>query len=306
MRFHPLLALPALANLTLGSLEAQILGPSFAADYSFTSLGTPNAVLAPLGGINFKPGDTNTLLLGGSANNTGGQIYEVPVTRDSSGHIVSFAGPGVATISAPNIDGGLAFSNDGVMFVTTFSNHRLPQYLPGSTTPDRDISLATFGLAGSVGTCQFVPSGFPGAGQFKIASYNGDDWYDVVLNLAANGTYDITSATQTATGINGPEGIVYVLGGNAGFTSDSVLICEYSAGTVGAYEIDANGDPIVSTRREFMTSLNGAEGAVIDPVTGDFLFSTFGGTNQVLVISGFDLPSVFAPGRSTHRAACPP
>ena len=38
--------------------------------------------------------------------------------------------------------------------------------------------------------------------------------------------------------------------------------------------------------------LTGAEGAVIDPLTGDFIFSTFGGGNEIDVISGFTV----APG----------
>jgi hypothetical protein len=51
------------------------------------------------------------------------------------------------------------------------------------------------------------------------------------------------------------------------------LLSEFSAGEIGAYDIDANRDPILATRRDFLTGLTGAEGAVIDPLTGDFLFS---------------------------------
>jgi hypothetical protein len=40
-----------------------------------------------------------------------------------------------------------------------------------------------------------------------------------------------------------------------------------------------------------VTGLTGAEGALIDPVTGDFLFSTFGGGDKVIRISGFEAPS---------------
>ena len=36
--------------------------------------------------------------------------------------------------------------------------------------------------------------------------------------------------------------------------------------------------------------MNGAEGAFIDPVTGDFLFSTFGGGDRVVSIQGFSAP----------------
>lgn len=39
-----------------------------------------------------------------------------------------------------------------------------------------------------------------------------------------------------------------------------------------------------------MTGLSGAEGAAIDPLTGDFLFSTFGGGDRVIVVRGFAAP----------------
>jgi hypothetical protein len=69
-----------------------------------------------------------------------------------------------------------------------------------------------------------------------------------------------------------------------------MLVSEYSAGQVAAYAVDAHGDPIVSTRRTFIADLSGADGAYIDPVTGDFLFSTFGNGDRVVVVSGFAKP----------------
>ena len=43
--------------------------------------------------------------------------------------------------------------------------------------------------------------------------------------------------------------------------------------------------------RLFVARLTGAEGAAIDPLTGDFLFSTFfGGGNQIIVVRGFSAP----------------
>lgn len=208
-------------------------------------------------------------------------------------------------MTAPNIDGGIAFSSDGVVFVTTYSNNHLLQFLPGSTTPDLDINLNTLGVASSVGTCQFVPAGFPGAGKFKLASYNASQWYDVDLVQNAAGTYDIAAVTATVNPGGGPEGIVYISGGNPGFSIDSVLVSEYSAGAVRAYDIDANGDPIPTSRREFITGLAGAEGAVIDPVTGDFLFSTFGGGNKVIVVSGFDQTAIFCGGKANSQGCTP-
>lgn len=48
---------------------------------------------------------------------------------------------------------------------------------------------------------------------------------------------------------------------------------------------------MVGTAQNVITGLSGAEGAFIDPVTGDFLFSTFGGGNQVIRLSGFPAPT---------------
>lgn len=62
-----------------------------------------------------------------------------------------------------------------------------------------------------------------------------------------------------------------------------------------AYEIDENGLPIPATARNLVTGLTNAEGAAVDPVTGDFLFSSFGGGNQVYRVTGFiPEPSTYA------------
>jgi hypothetical protein len=55
----------------------------------------------------------------------------------------------------------------------------------------------------------------------------------------------------------------------------------------------------VGTRTDFITGLSGAEGAFIDPVTGDFLFSTFGGGNSVIRVSGFAVPPAVPDAEST-------
>jgi hypothetical protein len=125
----------------------------------------------------------------------------------------------------------------------------------------------------------------------KASSWSGGQWYDLTLSPDGSGTYDITSASLVLTLPGGPEGFVFVSGANPDFGVDSLLIDEYSAGNVAVYDLDANGDPILATRRDFITGLSGAEGAAIDPLTGDFLFSTFGGGNKIVVVQGFtELP----------------
>lgn len=273
--------------------HAIAIGGDFAADYSFLDLGTPGGVTAPLGGLTFL--DSDTLLIGGAANGASGVIRSIDVTRDGGGHITAFSGTSAAFSTAPNIDGGLEFGPGGVLFYTGYSNNVLGQIKPGSTTPDKIIDLSPLGVVSSVGTLTFVPAGFPGAGLMKMASYNGGQWYDITLAPDGLGTYDVIDVTLRATPGGGPEGIVYVQDGNPDFLLDSVLISEYSTGEVGAYEIDANGDPIVGTRRDFITGLSGAEGGVYDPFSGDFLFSTFGSSNQVIVVQGFTVPQEEEP-----------
>jgi hypothetical protein len=261
-------------------------GPDFAASYSCNDLGTPTDVPGLLGGITFL--DSNTLLIGGNANNAAGVIRQIDVVRGAGNHITGFAAPSTAFSTAPFIDGGLAFGPGGVLFFTGFPNNTFGQIEPGSSAPDKTITLS--GVSSSVGTLAFVPDGFAGAGQLKIASYNGQTWYTGTLTPDGSGTFDLTTELETTIS-GGPEGIVYVDGANAGFEdNDSVLVSEYSANAVGAYVIDDNGDPEAATRRSFLSGLSGAEGAVIDPLTGDFLFSTFGGGNRIIVISGFIAP----------------
>jgi hypothetical protein len=88
----------------------------------------------------------------------------------------------------------------------------------------------------------------------------------------------------------GPEGFVYIDAANPALGVNSMLISEYSAGAVGAYQVDDMGNRLVATRRTFLSGLSGAAGAAIDPVTGDFLFSTFGGGSRVVRVSGFLAP----------------
>lgn len=278
--------------------NGQTLGPDFVNNYSVIDLGLPAGVPASLGGVAFL--DNNTLLIGGNANQASGAIYSIGLTRDPiSNFINGFSGPATFFASAPNIDGGLAFGPGGVLFYTGFPINVIGQIMPGSTAPDKIISLSG-NVASSVGALQFVPAGFAGAGQMKVASFNTSAWHSVEITPDGNGTFDLTAFSSAIPLIGGPEGIAFVNGANPGFGVNSVLISEYSDNAVGVYEIDSNGDPILGTRRIFLTGLSGAEGAAIDPVTGDFIFSTFGGGNRVVVVTGFTV--VPEPGSASLAA----
>lgn len=280
--------------------HGQVVAPSFAANYTAVNLGSVPGLPGFYGGLTLLDGDVNTLLIGGSANGPSGAIYSVGLTRDVDGHITGFSGPATHFADAPYIDGGLAYGPDGVLFYTGYPTNTLGQIKPGSTAPDKVINLAAEGVAHSVGALGFVPATHPGAGQFKLLSYNSYNWYTGVLTPDGSGTFDLTSVILETTIVGGPEGFVYVPLGSPDFANPTVLVSEYQAGKVGAYDVDANGDPILGTRRDFLTGLGGAEGAFIDPVTGDFLFSTFGGGDRVVAVRGFAQPE--PPSVPDHSA----
>lgn len=297
------LALPILLGLsgslaTLNDAHALALGSDFSADYTATSLGSVPGLPPLYGGLIFL--DSDTLLIGGNANTAAGNFYTIDITRGSGGHITGFSGTATAfgDVGEYN-DGGIAFGPDGVLFTSRWPVNQLGQTKPGSTDEDKIIDLAPLGVAGSHSALNFVPTGFGGAGGLRLVSYSGGQWYEATLAPDGLGTYDLSLVTRidldsSASGIQnvpgGPEGFVYIAAGNAGFSANSMLIAEYLAGNVAAYQVDANGNPLVNTRRDFLTGLTGAEGSVIDPVTNDYLFSTFGGGNQIVRVQGFLAP----------------
>jgi hypothetical protein len=283
-----------LAALLGAPANAQVpaLSPPFTSSYAVNVIGTPAGVPPRFGGLTLKAGTTDKLLLGGEANAATGALYEVTVARDPQGHISGFVGTATRYTDAAYNDGGVVYGPGNVLFLARWPVNELGQTKPGSTTTDKIISLGPLGIESSLVAQRFVPPGSPGSGRLKLVSYGGGAWYDATVTPDGSGTYDLVGVKEvTASRLSGGAvGFVYVNRGSAQFTRSSLLVSEYSAGQVAAYEVDANGDPIVSTRRTFITGLGGADGAFIDPVTGDFLFSTFGGANQVVVVSGFAKP----------------
>ena len=156
--------------------------------------------------------------------------------------------------------------------------------------PDKVINLAPLGVTGGGGSIGFVPPGFPGAGSMKLVSWGGGGWYHCEFAPDGNGTFNITSASLRAT-ISGPEGIAFVPPDSPVFPPNSVLIVQYGYSKVVTAPLDANGDPIMAQSQDFIRNLPQAFGACIDPVTGDFLFDTWGGSSEVTRVSGFATPT---------------
>ncbi len=287
----------AVAGLGLASPSlAQVIQPPFDASYTFVDLGSPPGVPQSLGGLTIRASEPNVLYIGGSANSMAAKVYAVSLSRDAAGHIIGFGcGDAVTLCNAPGvnggIDGGLEFGPGGVLFYTTYADNRLGQVKPGEVDPASLIDLSAAGVASSTGALRFVPAGFPGAGRLKLLSYNTGFWYDTTVTSLPNGTYQLGPISPHINIGGGPEGIVYVAAGSPEFGSNAVIVSEYATGRIVTYDINANGDPLPRSRRVLMTGLSGAEGAAIDPITGDFLFSTFGGASRVLAVRGFDAAS---------------
>lgn len=289
------------------------LTPEFSADYSIVDLGPVPDVPNPFGGLTLLPDDSNTLIIGGNANNSSGVLYSIQVSRDMDGHIDGFVGTSLEYATAPYNDGGVVFGPNDVLFASRWPVNELGQYLPtslpGAVAADKVIDMAALGVAQSHAAINFVPPGFGGAGQMKLVSWSGGQFYTATFSPDGFGLFDITSVTQETTLPGGPEGFVWVPQGSPGFPNPSMLVSEFSADTVGTYEVDGSGNPILATRRDFITDLDGAEGAFIDPTNGDFLFSTFGsGSDRVILVKGFvppvPEPSTFVLGAIGLLCVC--
>lgn len=284
MKFR-LLSLAICCSIS-GLALSQSIDPFYSGDYTFTDLGSVAGVPSNYGGLTLLAGNPNKLLLGGSANNAAGMLYVVDVVRDVDGHIVGFSGSATVYAEAPYNDGGVTYGPNGVLYASRWPVNELGMYLPGSTTPDKVVDLAALGVANSHSALVWGPGARTYANRLKLSSWSGGQFYDATYSFDAFGMVDILSVTQTATLTGGPEGIVYVPYGSPLF-GDSMLVAEYSAGNIATYDVDANGDPIVASRKTFMSGLTGAEGAFVDELTGDFLFSTFGGGDRIIRVSGF-------------------
>ena len=268
------------------SNHAQVIGAEFSSDYSAFNLGSVSGVPTNYGGLTIRPDEPNFLYIGGAANQNGAAVYRAPVFRDADQFITGF---GQATLfsEAPNIDGGLVFSPTGTMLFTRYSMNEIGQVAAGSNTMTISQPLAPLGVASSVGSLNFIPSGFAGAGDMLVVSYNANRVYRLPYT-EVDGIYTFLDAIHEVQISGGPEGITHVPLGSPVFgQTPHVLVSAYSANTIVAYELDANGLPIPDSARSMVTGLTNAEGAAVDPLTGDFLFSSFGGGNQIYRVSGF-------------------
>lgn len=272
-----------------------VFSPEFAPLYAVYELGPPPSVPNPLGGTVILRDHVDELLIVGASEYATGAIYRVPIRRDACGHIVGFEGSSTRLGDAPYADANLLQTSDGASLLYTgwsvseFSQWSLTTYAPLWT-----VSLPTLGLAGdSAGGFGQVPRALPGRGGYRIVGWPDGRWHEFSLASDA-GTWSVTGVTYTGTALSrGPGGFAYVPAGSPGFPRQSIILAEWSVGSVAVYEVDDDGNPEAASRRDFFSSFPRPWGAYFEPETGDFLFLTWGRPGQpdsLFVVQGFERP----------------
>ena len=266
-----------------------LLESPFDQHYGCRDFGQVPGVPSEAGGVTFSLDDPDVLLIGGRANHPQGRLYAIRVTRGAECHVNGFAEDTATEVATARYnDGGLAYGPDGVLFAAQWPENVLAQYFMGSAAPDIATNLGGFGVGpSSIAGLAFVPPEFAGEGALKIVTWEDGDWFTLDIEAEPTGGFNILSADAGPTLGGGPEGIVYVSADSPGIDVDSILVAEYSNGSVALYEAGDQGDPVVDTRVDFITGLEGALGAHIDYTAGDFLFSTFGGGDRLIAVRGF-------------------
>jgi hypothetical protein len=286
-------AAPCAGAMTTTPASCAALGVTvdaqFAGKYTCFDLGpVPGLPMNKYGGLTLTPDRcSGSLLIGGDANLASGKLYAVPVGRDADGHVAGFTGPGLVHADAPYNDGGITFGPNQILFFARWPSNELQQTRAGSTVADRVVDLAMFGVAHASASLAFVPPGLPAAGALKLVAWGGGEWYTLAVHPDGD-VFAVDAAKQDLTLPGGPEGFVYVAAGSPLFEKSSLLVSEWTANAIAAYQVDDQGNPVLATRRRLLTGLQGAEGAYRDPATGDFFFSTWGASvDRVIVVRGF-------------------
>jgi hypothetical protein len=256
-------------------------------NYILRDLGAPPGVPARLGGVVMNPDDPSKLWIGGYANDADGGLYEIGIVRDTSNRIIGFEGTATRIMDAAYNDGGIIIGPSGVLFLARWPENELSMVKTGIAP--KVVDMGALGVAYSAASLLYVPEGYPGhnPARLKMVAWPEGQWYTLALTDDGNGLFDIGSATLNTTLPGGPEGVVVVPLGSAHFPDPAILVSNYDEGTVTTYRLDASGNPIASSRRLFVIGLTGAEGATIDPTGGDFIFTTFGGGDRIVVVHGF-------------------
>ena len=264
--------------------------------YDVYDLGPVPGVPGPLGGTVISIADNNTLLVAGASEREDGAIYSIGVKRDPCGHIIGFNGTATLVANTPYVDANLVYMSNNLLLYTEWPQYTLSQIQTNATTPARRTDLRTLGMPtidSSPGGLGRVPPNLAPAGELRLVTWPSGGWYHAAATTSGS-LVDITGLTQTATLPNQPGGFAYVPAGSPGFPKQSVIVAEWQASDadrVSVYETDAQGDPVVSTRKEFFMKFPRPWGAYFEPVTGDYMFLSWGASvDRLYIVQGFVPP----------------
>ncbi len=275
----------------VAGLEVMI-APEFADLYTTYELGSVPGIPedARLGGCVISFDDPNTLLIAGYSEAAIGRIYSIGVERGNCDHIVGFNGVAGIVASTPYIDANLIYVKSGLLLYSQWPVNQLSQLLPNTNMPARTTELDPLGVANSIGGIGFVPPGYVDAGGMRLLSWPGGEWTH--LEREPDGElFTLSNPKQTAILQNGPGGFAYIPKGSPGFDQDHLIVSEWSTDTVGVYQVDAQGDPVPPSRKDFFTAFPRPWGAYFEPLTGDFIFLTWGaGVDRLYIVQGFEAP----------------
>jgi len=275
------------------------LAPPFDAAYSVYELGPVPGVPNPLGGTVVLVSDPDTLLVAGGSETEDGAIYRIGVSRDVCGHITGFVGAAAVVATTPYVDANLVYYSPELLLYTEWPQYQLSQLAGAASTPVRRVDLRTLGMpAGGdygPGGLGLVPPALATAHELRLVTWPGGRWYHVATGVDG-GLLAIESLAQTTTVPNEPGGFAYVPASSPEFARQSMIVAEWrrfapASDRVAVYEVDAAGDPILGTRREFFHRFPRPWGAYFEPVTGDYLFLSWGtGNDRVYIVQGFVPP----------------
>jgi hypothetical protein len=267
--------------------------------YRVYDLGEVPGVPNPLGGTVISSANPNVLLVAGASERPEGAIYAIGVQRDACNHIIGFSGTANMVAAAPYVDANLVYTSADLLIYTEWPQYNISQLRAGSTSPDRSTNFGAIGMAttGDSGPGGFglVPPNLAAANEMRVVTWPGGRWFHVASAPDGN-LQSITATSQTVTVPNEPGGFAYVPAGSPGFTNQSLIVAEWRAGNpdadrVAVYEVDGQGDPMINTRREFFSKFPRPWGAYFEPLTGDYLFLSWGtNADRVYIVQGFVPP----------------
>ena len=249
-----------LALLSGFRADGQItIQPPYNTSYSLTDLGAVPDLPSNYGGLTFRAGDPDTILIGGGANVLSGKLYSFKVFRDANRHIAGFRSAATVFADAAYNDGGVAYGPEGVLFLARWPINELGQTRPGSTTTDKIVGLTSLGVSASPGGLNFVPPGFTNEGQLKLLGYGDGKFYTAHLAPDGFGTFNVTDVDLETQIVGGPEGFIYPPPGSPIFRDfDAMLVSEYQSGVISTYRLTTNSAPRPETRSVFISGLFGA------------------------------------------------